>query len=689
MGFVYIVRDEVVNKRFAIKQLSELHAENRILRERFRREASTWLLLDYHPHIVQAHSYLARGDAPLLILEYVDGPSLERLMRAERRIAATQVITYARQFCLAMQHAHSRVIPDRGVGVLHRDIKPGNLLLTRTNQIKTTDFGLAKIQGDTNLTSEGQFVGTVAYSPPEQLRGGSDVSKASDVYSFGAVMYQMLTGRQPFRGSNPAELYYAVQETAPSPIRELNPDVDAAVAAVVLRCLNKDPADRFADFHQLEKALCDIKPTLIARQVPCNTCGFISARALSKCSVCGVTVTREHEASTRTRRKRMSSQPALDPDAPLPVDGIAECIPACQGEQKSAWNLDGGKEYLVELQANGLIVPRLLERSGYTLGRGDNMKIKIEDSSIARYQLFLVRLPCGWLAMNPQLQPVLQVNGWQMRQRVLRPGDLLHVGKTWLAFAGPQGAVEPLTPLPGRWLERTIPKDPTVRISASHTVLSGPERTTCTLQLPGNKQFTSRGQPLRVGSSPLCEVQIDDPSVAPVHAMVTWQLDGPHLISVANINVRQVGGDELSDHLLQDGDLLQVGAVPIRARLEGDVSVPGQLWAKELTAASRFALTVLNGPQRGHTVILPIGQTVTLGRHTECDTIIDSDTFISRRHIEITASESEIDLRDLGSRCGFFLNQTHFTNAVVGRLGDVVVVGRTSLLIHHELELDG
>jgi pSer/pThr/pTyr-binding forkhead associated (FHA) protein len=153
--------------------------------------------------------------------------------------------------------------------------------------------------------------------------------------------------------------------------------------------------------------------------------------------------------------------------------------------------------------------------------------------------------------------------------------------------------------------------------------------------------------------------------------------------------VRQVGGDELSDHLLQDGDLLQVGAVPIRARLEGDVSVPGQLWAKELTAASRFALTVLNGPQRGHTVILPIGQTVTLGRHTECDTIIDSDTFISRRHIEITASESEIDLRDLGSRCGFFLNQTHFTNAVVGRLGDVVVVGRTSLLIHHELELDG
>src|SRR5262245_16695524 len=304
MGFVYIVLDEVVGKRFAIKQLSELHAEQDVLRERFRREASTWLQLDYHPHIVQAHSYLPRSDAPMLILEYVDGPSVDLMLRAEKRLCPAQVLSYARQFCLAMQHAHARVIPERGVGVLHRDIKPGNLLLTRTNQIKVTDFGLAKIQGDANLTSEGQFLGTVAYSPPEQLRGAGDVSKASDVYSFGAVMYQMLTGRQPFRGSNPAEIYYAVHETEPRPIRELNPGVDAELADVVLRCLRKSAGDRFADFLALERAINDIKPTLEARQTPCNSCGFISTRSLTKCSVCGSTLVEKSRVTSPTDRRK-------------------------------------------------------------------------------------------------------------------------------------------------------------------------------------------------------------------------------------------------------------------------------------------------------------------------------------------------------------------------------------------------
>jgi serine/threonine protein kinase/pSer/pThr/pTyr-binding forkhead associated (FHA) protein len=725
MGFVYIVLDEVVSKRFAIKQLSELHAENKILRERFRREASTWLLLDYHPHIVQAHSYLPRIEAPMLILEYVDGPSVDRLLRAEKRLCTAQVIAYARQFCLAMQHAHDRVIPERGVGVLHRDIKPGNLLLTRTNQIKVTDFGLAKIQGDTNLTTEGQFLGTVAYSPPEQLRGAGDVTKASDVYSFGAVMYQMLTGRQPFRGSNPGELYYAVHETAPRSIRELNPEVDTELADIVLRCLCKAAGDRFADFLDLERAINDVKPTVEAR-APCNACGFISTRLLTKCSVCGNALDEKSRVpSPKHRRKHIpawkcacgadvpanhstcpqcelpvrrkevaglsvaaSACASPDSDAPLPVCGLSDSTPACQGEQKSAWNLDAEKDYLVEIQSNGNILPWPLERSGYTLGRAENMKIRIDDPHIARYQMFLVRLPCGWLAINPQLSPALEVNGWTVRQRVLRPGDLLRIGNTWLAFAGP-GTSEPLTPIPGRWSERAGSKELTVRGGGSHTtVLVGPNLSECTLELAGNRRYTSRGQPLRIGSSPICEVRIDNPSVAPVHALVAWQLDGAHLIKVANLTVRQVGGDELTDRLLKDGDLLQIGDIPIRARVEGDVSLPGRRWAQSLNSPNRFALTILTGPQRGQMAILPFGESVTLGRHTDCDAFIASDSFISRRHIQITAGESEIDFKDLGSRGGFFLNQAHCTATAVARLGDVVVIGKTSLLVHHQVEAD-
>src|SRR5262245_50295527 len=144
MGFVYIVHDEVVGKRFAIKQLPDVQAENKVLAERFRREASAWLLLDYHPHIVQAHSFHPRPEGPILILEFVDGPGLDRLLKAEKRLSPVQVVRYARQVCHAMNYAHSKPIPERGVGVLHRDIKPGNILITKTNQVKLTDFGLAK-----------------------------------------------------------------------------------------------------------------------------------------------------------------------------------------------------------------------------------------------------------------------------------------------------------------------------------------------------------------------------------------------------------------------------------------------------------------------------------------------------------------------------------------------------------------
>jgi serine/threonine protein kinase/pSer/pThr/pTyr-binding forkhead associated (FHA) protein len=726
MGFVYIVLDEVVRKRFAIKQLSELHAEKEVLRERFRREAATWLQLDYHPHIVQAHSYMQRMDAPMLILEYVDGPSLDLMLRAEKRLCPAQVVAYARQFCRAMQHAHSRVIPDRGVGVLHRDIKPGNLLLTRTNQLKVTDFGLAKILGDVNLTSEGQFVGTVAYSPPEQLRGAGDVSKASDVYSFGAVMYQMLAGQQPFRGSNPADLYCAVQETEPRSIRDVNPEVEFALAQLVARCLKKRASERYTDFHELEKAINEIQLSDNPRARACHNCGFISYRSLTRCSVCsgaqravgkkepsktrvparvwncscGANVPGNREkcpdcGRLRSTLAKAASEPgslwpqSSDFDAPLPVFELADSPQQRRAEQMASWNLDAGKEYLVELKSNGAVMPWLLERSGYTLGRADSMKIRIDDSRIAQFQLFLVRLPCGWLAMNPQLNPCVEVNGWSMRQRVLRPGDLLHMGATWLAYAGPSGISEPLAPIPGRWSEKGVPSGQTVRAGGSHlTMLDTPCPSACTLELAGDRRFSTRGHPLRVGSSPLCEVRLDDPSVAPIHALVAWQVDGPHLINIAGSLVRKVAGDAITDHLLRDGDLLEIGSTPVRARVEGDQLLPGLRWAEATASPGRLAMTVLTGPQRGQTAVLPVGQTLTLGRHSDCDVIIASDSFISRRHVELTASALEIDFKDLGSRGGFFLNQTHFTTSAVAHLGDVSVFGKTSLLVHHEVDAE-
>jgi pSer/pThr/pTyr-binding forkhead associated (FHA) protein len=580
------------------------------------------------------------------------------------------------------------------VGVLHRDIKPGNLLLTRTNQVKVTDFGLAKTQGDVNLTSEGQFVGTVAYSSPEQLRGTGEVSKASDVYSFGAVMYQMLTGQQPFRGSNPAELYYAVHETEPRPIRDANPDVDVAMTEVVSRCLRKQPNDRYADFVELERAITAIELARNAHARACRTCGMLSGRSLTKCSVCGTTLRRTTQRAVKSATK---AAPALwRCDCGSDVSGeqstCAKCGRARPGESKtclSPWNLDTDKEYLVELKSNGIFSPWLLDRSGYTLGRAQNMKIRIDDSSIAQFQLFLVRLPCGWLAMNPQLNPQVAFNGWPQRQHVLRPGDLLHLGATWLAFAGPGGMAEPLTLIPGRWPERAIPLGKTIRTGGSLTLFEAPSSpTACTLECTGGQKYCTRGQPLRIGSSPLCEVRLNDATVAPFQALLTWRTDGPHLISVSGAAVRKIAGDTITDSLLHDGDLLQIGSFPIRTRVEGDLSEPGRRWAEATSSPGRFAMTVLTGPQRGQTAVIPAGQSLSVGRHSDCDIVIASDSFVSRRHAEITASASEIDVKDLGSRGGFFLNQAHFTNTAVARLGDVVVLGKTSLLVHHEVDAE-
>jgi serine/threonine protein kinase/pSer/pThr/pTyr-binding forkhead associated (FHA) protein len=718
MGFVYVVMDEVVRKRYAIKQLSELHAENETLRERFRREASTWLLLEYHPHIVQAHSYLHRPEGAMLILEYVDGPSLEALLRAEKRLQSTQVIAYAREFCAGMHHAHTRVIPDRGAGVLHRDIKPGNILISRTNHAKITDFGLAKIQGDHTLTSVGQFVGTVAYSSPEQLRASGDVSRASDVYSFGAVMYQMLSGYPPFRGSNPAELYHLIQETEPKPLTELVTDLSPDLSRLVMRCLAKDPARRVADFHDLDSAIADLAARLPAsRSRACKTCGFSSVRQAVKCPVCGGVVdspkaAKRSEKPGRTwkcvcgalvtasgascpkcgRTRTDQAEPGSKPEATLPAptqsDGAIPVLsdaPAA-GESQSKWTLDTEKEYIVELRPGGQLVAWPLERTRYTLGRETNMKIRLSDPSVARYQLNLVRLPGGWLAINASTSSLVQVNGWPTSQRLLRPGDLVRVGKTWLTFSGPAPSHESPPPLPGRWSELTGPRVPTIKSdSGAPTRAETQTPTACVLQVAGGAKVVSRGQPIRIGTSPLCELRLNDDSAAPVQALIAWQTDGPHLINVTGGLVRLLGGQNVADRVLQDGDLLQIGITPVRVRIEGDPHAPARAHGSE-PIAPRFAITVLSGDHRGHTAVLATGQSVTLGRQTDCEVVIPADSFVSRKHLQLVAGPAQIDITDVAGRSGFFLNQVHYPSTGVAHLGDVLVVGKTSLLVHHEVD---
>ncbi len=756
MGFVYIVRDEVVGKRFAIKQLPEHSAENKVLMERFRREASAWLLLDYHPNIVQAHSFHPRPEGPILILECVDGPSLDKLLKAEKKLSPVQVVRYARQFCQAMNYAHTRTIPNLGVGVLHRDIKPGNILITSTNQIKVTDFGLVKFESSSKLTGEGQFVGTIAYSSPEQLRSADKVTKASDVYSFGAVMYQMLAGQSPFRASNASELFRLIIQTHPLPLTELCPDLDKGLAGAIMRCLEKDAADRFSDFAELEKSLAGMEIILRDRRDwTCPKCGYVTRNRVSQCPVCetpvaggaqtkqaepdaptwnctcGARVSFAEKACPNCGRSRKPKAPdPTDDDAPLPVledlvplaaTNQAETTPQVQqpGETlwpvrpaekespsdsglgpspvtaarpqtvaaKRLWDPASSQHCLVELSSSDKLLAWYLDRSNYTVGRDPNMRIRLKAPAVAGYHLFLIRLPCGWLAITRQAGARLEVNGWPVHQHLLKPDDVLRIGSTWMAFTGAPAPTDPLPPIPGHWPERVGLTGQTVKSGGSTPTHAHAQRSAvCVFELPDGQEFTTRGEPMRIGSSSLCEMFLRDSAIAPVQALVAWKLDGPHVIDLTGAQIKQKAGKPESDLLLSGGESLSIGSTWIHTRIEGDPQAPArQRAADEATAQRRMALTIVAGAQKGQAAILPPGQPIILGRHSDCELSIASDPYISRRHLQIIARDTQIDAKDLGSRHGFAVGQTTSSDTAIAKIGDVLRVGQTYFLVHYEL----
>ncbi len=798
MGYVYVVFDELVGKRFAIKQLPDKHARNQILQERFRREASAWLLLDYHPHIVQAYSFHPRPEGPMLILEYIDGPSLDRVLRSEKRLSQRQAIAYARQVCAAMQHAHNHPMPDGAVGVLHRDIKPGNLLITRRNLVKVTDFGLAKIIGDTQMTDEGVFVGTLAYSSPEQLRGAAEVGRASDVYSLAAVLYQMTTGRPPFVARTIADMFELITTKAPIDPRQLRPELDPRLAHIIIKCLSKKPEDRYQEFGELDAALAETADGACtgSDEAACTHCGFISLSRGADCIICREGKIKaivgdvavgwrcqcgrhmpwsasecpncgrlQDDPLTAAPEQKLEREPAFlsavvlsDEDAPLPVptdldvtgpaakaaanelaelaspasyqpsvkagraverkraergrgvrkaaqrlqeakvsagtrrgsaasEELAQVRATLVSSNKSLWEGQGPDYYLVEL---GTKRAWRLHRSSYSVGRGLGMTIRIEDPCVARFQMFLVRLPCGWIAINPDPTSSMEINGQERSQHLLRGGDAIRLGGTWLALVGPDpGQDRALELLAGRWPERVAEKLPTEKCTGSSVTAPGdPASTACTIGLPGGGRVVSRGQPLRIGRASLCDVRINEESIEPLQAIIIWQQDGPHLINLGSAGVVcELGGNEIRDRLLRDGDLIQVGSQVFKVSLTGDPLEPARQQRAAMSVPIRFAITVLRGPDEGRSAVLPAGQALVLGRQHDCDIIIRGDQHVSRHHLKLMATGRDVDIQDLGSRNGFFINQTPYNGRAVARLGHLLRIGKTILLVHYELPL--
>ncbi len=241
MGVVYKARDVVLKRQVALKMIlagAHAGAEHRA---RLLAEAEAIARL-HHPHIVQIHEAGEHGGLPFLALEFMPGGNLATHL-AGRPQPAAEAARLAETLARAVAHAHA-------AGVIHRDLKPANVLIAGDGTAKISDFSLAKL-GDADLTATGAILGTPSYMAPEQAGGSRAVGPAADVYAVGAILYELLTGRPPFRAATAFETLEQVRAQEPVPVRQLQPGVPADLATVCLKCLEKDPARRYASAGEL------------------------------------------------------------------------------------------------------------------------------------------------------------------------------------------------------------------------------------------------------------------------------------------------------------------------------------------------------------------------------------------------------------------------------------------------------
>jgi beta-lactam-binding protein with PASTA domain/tRNA A-37 threonylcarbamoyl transferase component Bud32 len=245
MANVYLAEDEVLGRRVAIKILNDRHAGDDQFVERFRREAKNAASLS-HPNIVSIYD---RGEAEgtyYIAMEYLDGRSLKELIVARGPAPIHLAVDYTRQILAAIRFAHRH-------GIVHRDIKPHNVLVDGEGRLKVTDFGIARA-GVSQMTEAGSIIGTAQYLSPEQAKG-APVDQTSDLYSVGVVLYELLTGEVPFSGDTPVEIAMKHLSTVPEPPSSKRADIPRDLDMVVMRALGKDPSERYQSAEEMDADL--------------------------------------------------------------------------------------------------------------------------------------------------------------------------------------------------------------------------------------------------------------------------------------------------------------------------------------------------------------------------------------------------------------------------------------------------
>jgi len=411
MGVVYLARDTRLDRFVAIKLLPPEQMANPDRKRRFVQEAKAASALN-HPNIVTIHEIDAAEGADFIVMEHVDGSPLNRLI-PERGLPVAQALAYAVQIADALAAAHS-------AGIVHRDIKPGNIMVTQAGRVKVLDFGLAKLlentgSEDATITAEaatraGVIVGTVAYASPEQIEA-KPVDARSDVFSFGAVLYEMLTGRRPFQGESQLSTMAAILRDQPAPLTANRADVPREISRILERCLEKNRESRYASAVELRGDLAAVQARLAIPptgvQALLRRPLFALAAALIIIAVAGA-ITWSAWRASRVRWARIEALPA--------ADRLAQ-----QVHMHTAWRLlrQAERDIPDDPQLRQLLSAVTMILSIHTTPAGAEIFVKdfsvADDSweSIGRAPLEHIRIPASylrWKIVKPGFEPLEVAN---------------------------------------------------------------------------------------------------------------------------------------------------------------------------------------------------------------------------------------------------------------------------------------
>ncbi|MEZ6041338.1 MAG: serine/threonine-protein kinase [Planctomycetaceae bacterium] len=263
MGIVYLATYEPAGKKVALKVLTPALSSDAKLLKRFEREIDILKKMS-HPNIVKYYGGGTKDGQRYYAMEFVDGGSLQDVLKKRGRLNVEQTIQVGRQLCAALEHAHN-------AGIIHRDLKPANLFISRKGRLKLGDFGIARDTEATALTAAGKTVGTYAYMAPEQIHGNAPISRKTDLYATGCLLYEILTGETPFLADNPAEMLIQHLNDDPHNVREFNKDCPIWLDELIDRMLSKNPDERPYDALAVHTELSEMLRKLTHSEAVAST----------------------------------------------------------------------------------------------------------------------------------------------------------------------------------------------------------------------------------------------------------------------------------------------------------------------------------------------------------------------------------------------------------------------------------